>query len=292
MRARHLAKVATDPRLTPDAVRVILYLATAGPIGEEQDVKGEDLSIILHGGEKPIRAAIKRAEHCGYITNRFGGRAGHKLTLLPEKENDAPEGGNSEMAPPREVIEKGITPPGEAINENHSPGGGNHAPSSREKIDSSRPPPTPPGGILDEKAAAVIAETDALLAGCRGALTDYLEKRVSPENQCSYVRTVTTWLDGMTFPWGCAKLNGMPLPPDERPAYIADALNELATNEIGPGGKQEYKYTPGDPRNLKTKLQILLNPYTRKSYGNDRSSGGGAGGAEDSERQKVLNKFA
>jgi hypothetical protein len=98
-----------DARLTPEALRVVLHVWKLGD--GEHAVKGETLAILLGAGEKPIRAAITRAAHLGYIVHRRGGAAGHYLALA---ENPSPGGG----IPDKESLPQGrnsakITPPGE-----------------------------------------------------------------------------------------------------------------------------------------------------------------------------------
>lgn len=152
MKQRYLAQVVGDARLTPEAVRVILHVVTLGP--GEHAVKSDDLEILLHGGEKPIRKAITRAVNCGYLAYRFGGRSGHYLSAV---ENPAPAGAISEPA------EKNGSPGGEVSRpdaENDSRGG---AISANDAA----------GGVISlPHARAAAAPTTTPAAATRGSARD------------------------------------------------------------------------------------------------------------------------
>ena len=268
MTPEQLLTVVTDPRLTPEALRVILYVDTLGRAGQEHDVKGEDLAILLHGGEKPVRAAIARAVHCGYLAARHGGRAGHKLTLLERARadrnhspagaissdhtsgalrNDAPQGGIPSGKPLPEGRDSAeTTPPGEGFRDR----GGDYRGGSRREEEVVRENPT--SFHLDPRAREALDQHVDKLAGCRGALVDYLQLRVQPQNQRGFVQSIATWLDQPLAYF--RQPDSTAVPTELRTARIAAALNELAAGDSEMGMRAPM----GDVRNLKTKLDIVI----------------------------------
>jgi hypothetical protein len=92
--------------------------------------------------------------------------------------------------------------------------------------------------------------------GCRGALTDYLAARVPPERHYAYVQTLASWLANPNCCFATA--GGGLLPEGDRHRFLALALNELGASDETP-----YRAPPGDPRNLKTKLSVLIREASR-----------------------------
>lgn len=126
------------------------------------------------------------------------------------------------------------------------------------------PPIVPP---LDERTENALNQHGKKLEGCRGALRDYLRANVpTPTRRYAYVHTIATWLDGGDpNVWRLA--DGSGLPPPERPAMLAAALNELAA-----GDEAKMKRPAGDPANLRTKINVLL-----KQRGDHERRNGGTG---------------
>lgn len=218
MNPEQLQKLAMDPRMSPDAVRVVLYLDALGPGEVEREVKGEELAILLHGGEKPIRAAIARAAFCGYLSSRRGGRSGHKLTLLPDGndspqgallKNDSPQGGIQEKESlPQGRNSEEITPPGEEF--------GCTISQSIYPSSLSVTPRAKPGD----------AEVDRLrryLGEFAGAVDLMLE---SADHGPSWVAAVL----GKYSPGGTQIGSYAGIPSGRWPAVLADALTEYATH--------------------------------------------------------------
>lgn len=223
MTPEQLARLATDARMTPDAVRVVLYLDSLGPADEERTIKGEDLSILLQGGEKPIRAAIARAEHCGYLTHRLGGRAGHKLTLTGAG-NDAPQGGNPETEPrPQGRHLENDAPQGGNSVGNDSPRGGN-SPHTRAVVPTTDP--SPPSSPPPSHARPANAEVDRLRQhlGEHAAAAEMMV--TSAAHPPSWIAAVL----GKYGPSGTQRRIYTGIPPDRQPAVLATALMEYATS--------------------------------------------------------------
>lgn len=238
MDADQLAAMAADPRLSPDAFRVIVYVAGLGVPGETQIVKSEDLSIILQGGEKPIRSAVRRAEHCGYLKVDCGGRAGHKLTYTPSGKS-LPQGRRSALNPsPRGGIPPLVVEEGEVVN-----------------------PLSPPDDHpLSVRAMQAISDAAEKLAGCRGSLVDYLHARVPEPRQYGYVQSVVSWLDNPAQAFRGS--SGGVIPAEERVKILAVALNEMAASD-----ESKYAAPVGDVRNVKNKVSALAKSHDRKATG-------------------------
>ena len=220
-----LVQIVTDPRLTPEAVRVVLYVRSLGPVGQERAVSGEALSILLHGGEKPIRAAIARAVHCGYLGSKHGGRAGHKLTFVGAPVNASPQGGITEEPKPE------MTPPGEDLPGNDSPRGGIPAPMGGGYMGGETPPinqPTnhPAGGRTN-------GPRPAELGGLREYLGEYAAAAdvfaASAEHRGSWPAALL----GKYGPNGTQQMFWRGVEPARQPAVVADALLNYASDRGG-----------------------------------------------------------
>lgn len=116
----HILRIVTDARLTPEAVRVVAYIAALG--SGEHEVDAEVLCVLLGcAGDKPVRAAVRRATTCGYLSWRQGGRGHHnRYTYLAA-------GGE---------VKADTSPQGESYTEYLAAGGEVNAPPP--------PPPSPP----------------------------------------------------------------------------------------------------------------------------------------------------
>jgi len=134
-----------------------------------------------------------------------------------------------------------------AISNNRSPehtltgpidGGGGEAIGAREVV---RFP------VIVPEAEAALEQHDRLLSGGRGAIRDYLRSVVPAERQYAWVQDAASKINGLGFNW-----KGVPLAA--RAGLYAAAVNELLAS-----GEAGYKYPPGDPRNARTKLGILVN---------------------------------
>jgi len=119
--------------------------------------------------------------------------------------------------------------------------------------------PLNPPTEFDPKAEAALAQHATRLAGCRGALRDYLVTRVPPASQLGYVQTIASWLDGGLPPRGLIQ--------HPRPTkLLATALNELAAQD-----EQSMKNRVGDIRNLRTKVEILARQKANHEHDDSRA---------------------
>lgn len=117
MRQRDLFALVNDPRITPDALRVVMHLASRG-VDQWHEVAFDEFAELLEeAGEKRIHKAIERADRCGYLEfEARRGRGQHyrfRASLTPRAENPSPGGVLSENPAPSGVLEP----------ENPSPGG-------------------------------------------------------------------------------------------------------------------------------------------------------------------------
>ncbi len=257
--AEDLAALVTDSNMTSDAVRVVLFLASLGPSGEERDVKGEDIAILIHRGEKPVRAAIKRAEHCGYLAARHGGRAGHKLTLLVGL-NDSPRGG----------IKKETTPPGEGLTVNDSPRGGiTGAPTTTPTT------PTPTEARAPEADLQKLREH----LGPHADAVDLMDR--SAEHTPMWASAVY----GTYGPAGTQARIYQNLPTERRPAVLATVLTEYATN----GKPFSNKYFAGY---FQEAVKNERNPKAGNSSDNSGASDSSAGTPAGDSAPKKRGKYA
>ena len=65
--------VVADTRLTPDAVRLVLFILSLGE-GEHEVEADKFRELLQSKGDKPVYNARERAARCGYIESRQGGR--------------------------------------------------------------------------------------------------------------------------------------------------------------------------------------------------------------------------
>jgi hypothetical protein len=251
-----LAQIVADPRLTSDAVRLVLYVRELGP--GEHEIDAADLRLLMGcRSSKPVYAARKVAIDRGYLRFREGGQ-GHSNRY----EYVAPQGDLSENRLPHKAT---YSPPvvegGDVV------------------------PPMVPLHPIAPDAEKALERHDEVLTGCRGPLRDYLRRRVQPPRQASYVHDIASKIEGMGFQW-----HGTPL--TERVRFVNGALNELAATEES----TEYKYPPGDPRNLRTKIGILLAERFRgnaKATGTDgKRSTGRRGDPPDKQQYNPTNTWS
>jgi hypothetical protein len=251
MTAEVLAVLA-DPGLTDLARVLAFYIASKGQGWHE--IPASEFSQVGHGypSADTIRTHLKQLERAGYIERRAGGK-GHADSF--------------HITPTDEVWRNRLarTPQAKALESPVHPKLNDTVVSS--EVVSTLPPIVPQ---LDPRAADALAQHDALLAGCRGALRDYV-LTLPARRQWAYVQTVASYLNDID-PSVWRLPSGAWLEKEKRPGVLAVALNELAA-----GDESKMKRPVGDPGNLKTKINILLREpirYERKQ----RSTEGGAGG--------------
>jgi hypothetical protein len=240
--------VVLDTRLTPEACRATLYVASLG--SGEHEVRWTDFAALLnHPGEKAVRAALRVAVDAEWIERRAGGR-GH-----PDRYSFRvpPGAAVSDTVPPAGSLNGLRVPPGASLSERSSSKEvdvevGSELPHAREAF-----------FPIAESALAAIDSRATDFNGCRSAVTDYLARRVPTNRQHGWVFTVAGWFDGIdasVFKYP----TGMKAPPAEWPKVMAAGLNELmATDE------SRMSRPVGDPGNLKTKIQILLKQWAHNA---------------------------
>jgi hypothetical protein len=266
---KELETLMADTRLSADA-RVLGFLIASrserGPAGLEAEELEDALS--ADAGPHRRRQAIRQLERRGYLERTPGGRGHPDRYEFRVPPNDSL---NMDRVPKSDTLKESVevytttkhhpkqdrVPPNATLN-------GPHTRDKVVEVVSSTVEALPP---ISPMATEALEQHAALLAGCRGALTDYLQAHVPEPKQQPYVQTVATWLNGFGFTWTTP--SGARVPAKERTGMLAAALNELSTQ-----GEEEMKYKPGDPRNLKTKLDILTKPLTRTGHAKPRAGGG------------------
>lgn len=215
--AQRVAEIVNDPRLTPDAVRLILAVATRGE--GPQEIEADDLRLLLGcKSERPVYNARDRATRHGYIRWKQGGKAHANVY---------------EYLGHRYEVKADTSATGTRY--------------SRVDDEGDVVPPIVPLWPLSPEAEAAIERHAKLLTGCRDALRDYLRRRVTPPRQSAYVNDIAGKINGLGFNW-------KGLAAESRPGLVAASLNELAATDEA----SQYKNPAGDPRNLRTKLGIMV----------------------------------
>lgn len=280
-----LKSIVSDTRLTSDAVRVVLHVATKGK--GPHPISHLDFTILLnHTSDKRVRAAVRLAVEAGYVDRQIGGRGkvdrfafrvAPTDTLSDPKEAPkdplrvaptdtlsgestqkpaelrVPQGGTLRLSlPPTGNLSQHRVPPGATLK-----GLGYIKESLEEVVDVSAGARERSDFSIGEnekfsgeKAIDINAE---ILKGCRGALRDYLDIKVGdPTRQYGYVQTVVGWLQG-TDPKLWTTPAGDTIQPNERAPLLAEALNDLL------GSDESRMARPvGDPGNLRTKTSVLV----------------------------------
>lgn len=292
-----IAAVIHDTRLSSEARVVTLHIASLGDGEHELDY--DDLRRLLNqAGEKRIRQAVKDAADVGWISWREGGR-GHSPIVEFNPAEDSPAetadlkdspansaGLNEPGATDRPAQAAGLKDrPAEAADLKGAAADATHArDQGAQEVDVDVDVDVV-GGAISPRAEEALEQHNALLAGCRGALRDYLGARVEPGDQFGYIQTLATWLNGFGFNW--MRKDGSRAPPEERPGLIAAALNELMAQR---GGEKKMKRAQGDILNLRTKLGIIV----KQAGGDDGNHRGGTAssrGAEGASQSEAAEAY-
>jgi hypothetical protein len=105
-----------------------------------------------------------------------------------------------------------------------------------------------------------------LLGPVAEPLREYLERRVPPDRWVPYIGSVASLLRPMTtFDWRAK--GGAEIPLEKRGGYVVDALLDLGASDEERG----HRRPTGDFGNLKTKIQVLINPHQKSDA--DRGAG-------------------
>lgn len=269
-----------DARLSDTAVRLGCWMEAKAV--DWTEVSTDQFALILNGFPSPdtIRRAVRQLELSGWVERRKGGR-GHadsfrftpasvpslKRDKTPDRPAPMPSLNSDRLESPAGVT---VTPA--SVPSLNSPD--TYARDHASRVRSPSPSEVeeePPIVPLGDRAERALWQHGDRLKGCRGALRDYVAAFVETRRQYSYIQTIATWLDdGDPGVW--LRPDGSRLPPEERNALLAAALNELAA-----GDEAKMKRPVGDPGNLRTKINILLKPR-RHGYRATGTDGGRADG--------------
>ena len=285
-KARELLQVALDTRLSCEARVLVQYVAAKGD-GVHEIGHAELSRVLNQASEKVIRRAVLDAREVGWINWIRGGR-GHFPTYAfrsptgtdnPSNlaglnaDNPAFSAGLSQDNPPDSAGLSGDNPnetrtdnmpTGATLSDNPAKMGTLNGGQARKlgepllvgRKDEGREPPVVP---LADRVIETFRQHAEILAGTRKALRDYLVARALPANrQVAYIHRLVCGLqDGQPF----RRPDGSMVPPGERTAIVASALNELLQHgeqKTAMPGMRPMKWPDGDFRNLWTKLQILV----------------------------------
>lgn len=282
-------KLLTDNRVS-DAGRVLgLYISNLVP-GEWHELRYEVLATLLQGfpSNDTIARHLRQLELAGYVERKKGGRGRSPSFLWI-----APQESGPKSIEPQETGPKTPDSPAQVPTDPIEPQESGPIPEKTDathvreqtvfEVEDEDGDEVPPSmGFphdLHEKADAAIERYDEQLTGCRGALRDYLQSRVPPARQYPYVQTIACWFDGSQDIW--RQSDGSRLPKEERPPMLALALNDLAASD-----ELTMKRPVGDPANLRTKLNVLLQQRDRHERRNG-SSGDHSRGAGQKGRGKA-----
>lgn len=242
-----------DARLSDSARILGLHLSMLGE--GEHEMSFDELAALLHGTPQTETVGKHMRQLCvfGYAERTSaGGRGSPRYRWVPEL--SGPKKIGLEQSMPRKKSAQSAT-------------------VVVDDGDVEQTPPISPLKVLDKRAERALEQHNAILAGCRGALRDYLTDYVIPEKQYAFVQLVAGWLNGIDA--GVWKLpTGSSLPPPERPGMLATALNDLAASS------RLMKGPVGEPANLRTKLNVLLRQRgdnERRNGGTGHHSGGASG---------------
>lgn len=261
-----IAELVANPALTPDALRLILYVASLGD--GEHEIRQDTLQMLFRcRSAEPIYRARDCAETHGLGWKRGG--KGHATIYFwnphtPESKFDSgleqnqkdfdssPQGNQNVWFRPRAESKPPVVEGDEV-----------------KKVKVMEPRAREESFPLSEKASAVLEANDDGFSGFRGSLRDYLEARVPTARQYGYVQTLVAWLsgrDGNVF----MQNDGSRLPDEKIPGLIATAFNELLATDEG-----KMARPIGDPANLKTKLGVLCRPHKRRDNGSTPTTSNG-----------------
>lgn len=251
--ADQLALLA-DSRL-PAASRIIgLILSLGDSAGLEfgrEDVRSF-LGASDPSSDDTIRRLMRSLEATGWVARTPGGRD-HSDTLRILEAHEC--GSNASIRVGMGAALSDRVGTGAALNSFRVGTGAALSPPS-----TTTPVPSPSARVregvensVSREAEAAIDRADEMLAGCRGALRDYLRQRVEDRHQHGYVQRLVTSLQGADE-WMWKDRRGQTL-TDGRARVLAAAFNELsACDEVG----KHFPDAPGGFGNLRSKVRYLV----------------------------------
>lgn len=252
-----VARMLLDNSLS-DTARVLgVWIASWGE--ELREVSPDEFARIAHGWPSPdtIARHIRQLRVAGYIEQKAGGR-GHsdrfRFRLSTAIQGVSKDRTESE---PGSICGIDATNDPDVSLSTDTQGGPKlwvGVGGVTDDVEEGEEPPVVPHRpepALSIDAERALAEHGELLAGCRGALRDYLRQRVPLERQFGYVMTVVGWRNGISKAF--RKPDGTSALASEQNAILADALNDLAASD-----EAQMSRPLGDPANLRTKINVLL----------------------------------
>ncbi len=270
-----------DTRLSPDA-RVlgwfIRHRTKRGPV-EISTVEFADM-LGNQTGLKRVQAALGQLARLGYLVRRRGGRGHHDSYAFTYAETAQLKmgAGKDSYAETAQVNEHLPTPkstsyppdsytPSDQVSVSYAetaqvnaasraathPHARSHAVDLSLLTDNNDEDDDVVGAhAIAPDAEKALTDYGDLFRGCRGALRDYLHKRVDAGQHYGYVQTMAMWLNGARPVFRLP--DGDTLDRKDQPRWLAAALNDLA----GSDERRGHSRPVGDPANLQRKLSVLL----------------------------------
>ena len=285
MKRKALHDLVTDPSLSPDALRIVLYVHSLGP--GPHPVSTQILESLVQTRTNRVRQrAMNLAVGSGWLLRKPGGWGSTSIMEFTERAESTPS-----VDPNQASLDLASTMPDDAAS---ALSGGKldsgARPDSAESTlslspDSAESTPSEALTVLDQHAQRTRARVELGVVGdgssstkarekqpldgeveielrgetwkgMRGALRDYLTDRVPPDSQLYYMMTVQTWLQGApSAPKGLLQL-----PVKRQHLLVASALNELLQM---PAAEEPHQFRSargrsGETHVLRTKIEYLI----------------------------------
>lgn len=259
-------RLLTDNRLSEQARIIGFWVLNQDGEDGWVETRFDDVRPLLYGfpSDDVIRKHLRMLRGAGWAERRAGGRGhGDSYRIIdPLSSNpihiDPPESGSNENID-REISGSKSDRPARERAYGGTVGG-------REKNEGEEREKKAAPAELSPRAEKAVSQHEEKLAGCRGALRDYLRDRVAtPARQYAYVQKIAGWLDGLDRSvW--MRPDGRTIAPEDWTGILADALNDLAASD-----ESRMKRPVGDPANLRTKIDILVKQRYRRESGGSRT---------------------
>lgn len=239
-----------DSRLSSDARLLGLYIESLGD-GEHELARDELGDVLTNGWSRErVQRAVAQLERWRWVTRKKGGRGHFDVFIFSQT---CSELSDSESRQLKDSDSKSLPLRADSDSESLQL----KPLEGREKVEEETP--------ISPFAEKALEQHSEKLAGCRGALRDYLACLPVGRRQAAYVQTIAAYMDDID-PSVWRLQSGGWLAKEHRPDVLAVALNELAA-----GDEKMMKRPLGDPGNLKTKISILL--QQREDNGKRHSQG-------------------
>lgn len=221
MRNADLKKIARDPALNSDAVRVVIFVETHGK--GKHPISTLDFKAILgHPGDKKLASILRLVEYSGWVRREKGGWGNPDSWEFVSATDPAKTAGTVEATDPAPLSDTqlSLTPPKEPVQDT-DPAKSAGSTRARAFKDSSSSSCSYIENEIDPRVEVELQKDR--WSGFRSSLRDYFESRVKTEKQWGYLMTVRTWFDGSPYaPKGFGKLTNA-----QQRLLMATAVNEL-----------------------------------------------------------------